>query len=257
MIITNERLHHLGCYPEELGKYVLLPGDPKRVDIIAQELDNPKFVADKREYMSYTGELCGERVSVVSTGIGGPSAAIALEELCDAGVHTVIRVGTCGAHQPELVPGSLIIPNGAVRSEGTADSYMPKQFPAVPSYSVVKALENASKKLELPAVVGVVDSKDSYYGQHRPRSMPTRDILERNMQMWQEAGVLASEMECAAIFVVSAVRKIRCGAVLNLCRNLLREKATGLMETDFDTHNAIKTAVEALKILIKEDKDRL
>lgn len=122
---------------------------------------------------------------------------------------------------------------------------------------MVKALENASKKLELSAVVGVVDSKDSYYGQHRPRSMPTRDILERNMQMWQEAGVLASEMECAAIFVVSAVRKICCGAVLNLCRNLLREKATGLMETDFDTHNAIKTAVEALKILIKEDKDKL
>lgn len=196
--MTNERLHHLGCFPDELGKYVLVPGDPKRVKVIAGQLDESHLIADFREYTSYTGKLDGTVVSVVSTGIGGPSAAIAVEELADAGVHTVIRVGTCGAHQPELVPGTLIIPTAAVRSEGTSDAYMPKQFPAVPDFKVMKAIIEAADKLDFKYAAGIVDSKDSYYGQHCPERMPTRDTLIRNMEMWTEAGVLGSEMECAA-----------------------------------------------------------
>ncbi len=252
--MTNERLHHLGCFPDELGKYVLVPGDPKRVKTIADQLDESYAVADFREYASYTGKLDGTIVSVVSTGIGGPSAAIAVEELADAGVHTVIRVGTCGAHQSELIPGTLIIPTAAVRSEGTSDAYMPKQFPAIPNLEVMQAIIEAAKRFDFKFAAGIVDSKDSYYGQHCPERMPTRDALIRNMEMWTEAGVLGSEMECAAIFVVSAIRKIRSGAVLNLFSNLLREKKYGLKDVCFDTHNAILTAVEALRILIAADK---
>lgn len=252
--MTNEKLHHLGCYHDELGKYVLVPGDPKRVKVIAEQLDDAHLVADLREYTSYTGTLDGTKVSVVSTGIGGPSAAIAVEELADAGVHTIIRVGTCGAHQPQLIPGTLIIPTAAVRSEGTSDAYMPKQFPAVPNFEVMQAIIRAADKLDVDHVAGIVDSKDSYYGQHRPESMPTRSTLIQNMEMWTEAGVLGSEMECAAIFVVCAVRKIRSGAVLNLCSNILREKQYGIKTVCFDTHKAIVTAVEALKILIAQDR---
>ncbi|MFT3952181.1 MAG: nucleoside phosphorylase [Oscillospiraceae bacterium] len=249
----SEKLHHLGCLPEELGGYVLLPGDPKRVAVIASMLDNPRCVADSREYVTWTGMLAGTAVSVVSTGIGGPSAAIAVEELAMAGVHTIVRVGTCGALQEGLVPGTLIIPTAAIRSEGTADTYLPKAFPAVAEFTLVQRLRDAAQTLGYPQKTGLVDSKDSYYGQHRPETMPLGEELSRNMAMWTMAGALASEMECAALFVAASVRGLRAAAVLALCSNPLREKRTGIYETCFDTTRAIETAVRALRDLIASE----
>ena len=148
--MAEELLYHLQMKKGDVGRYVLLPGDPGRCEQIASYLDDPHLVAYNREYKTYTGTLLGEKVSVTSTGIGGPSAAIAVEELVKIGADTFIRVGTCGGMNANVIPGSIVVANSAIRAEGTSREYLPIEFPAVADHQVTCALEAAAKSLNLP-----------------------------------------------------------------------------------------------------------
>ena len=180
--------YHTGVGPEDIGKYVIMPGDPKRCAKIAEHFENAKLVADVREYTTYTGTLAGEKVSVTSTGIGGPSASIAIDELAKCGAHTFIRVGTCGGMQEEVMGGDIVIATGAVRMEGTIREFAPIEYPAVPNLDCVNALVGAAKALGAPHHVGVVQCKDSFFGQHEPEVMPVSYELENKWQAWLRMG---------------------------------------------------------------------
>lgn len=252
----NELMHHIKCKVGDVGRYVLLPGDPGRVPKIAAYLDDARHVQTNREYEVWTGYLDGEKVSVMSTGMGGPSAAIGLEELKMIGADTFIRIGTCGGIDPSLEPGSLIIPTGAIRKDGTGREYAPVEFPAVPNFDLVCALKNAAVKLGYSHALGVVECKDSYYGQHAPERMPVKYELLQKWEAWKMAGALGSEMESSTLFVVASVLRVRCATVLLLCRNREREDSmnTGLIRVT-ETAPAIETAIEALRSMIQADKN--
>ena len=255
--MTNERelMHHIKCKVGDVGEYVLLPGDPGRVAKIAAFLDDARHVQTNREYEVWTGSLEGVKVSVMSTGMGGPSAAIGLEELHMIGAHTFIRIGTCGGIDPDIEPGTLIIPTGAIRKDGTGREYIPIEFPAVPNFDLVCALKSAADKLGNRHAVGVVECKDSYYGQHDPERMPAKHELLQMWEAWKMAGAIGSEMESSTLFIVSSVLRVRCASILLLCRNREREDAmeTGLVRVT-DITAAIETAVEALRTVIRNEK---
>ena len=253
--MTEELLYHLQMKKGDVGRYVLLPGDPGRCEQIASYLDDPHLVAYNREYKTYTGTLLGEKVSVTSTGIGGPSAAIAVEELVKIGADTFIRVGTCGGMNANVIPGSIVVANSAIRAEGTSREYLPIEFPAVADHQVTCALEAAAKSLNLSCKVGVVQCKDSFYGQHEPEAQPISDDLLRRWSAWIRGGCLASEMESAALFVLGSCRSVRTGTVLLVCANKDREKL-GYSDPSFhDTAPAIQTAIEAIRRLILSDRE--
>ncbi len=249
-----ERMHHIGCAMGEIGGYVILTGDPGRVEKIAAKLENPVHIATKREYVTYTGTINGTKVSVTSTGIGGPSASIAMEELVMLGAHTFIRVGTSGAIDSTIDTGSLIIPTGAIRKDGTGNEYVPIEFPAVPDHGLVSALIESAENLSFTSHTGIVECKDSYYGQHDPERMPASAELLYKWEAWKRAGAIASEMESATLFIVASVLRVRCATVLLLCRNKEREKLenSGIIRVT-DTEQAIITAIEALRIVIAKE----
>lgn len=255
MINKDQLMHHIKCKVGDVGKYVLLPGDPGRVSKIAAYLDDAKHVQTNREYEIWTGYLEGEKVSVMSTGMGGPSAAIGLEELKMIGADTFIRIGTCGGIDPSLEPGTLIIPTGAIRKDGTGKEYVPVEFPAVPDFELVTALKAASDKLGYTNSLGIVECKDSYYGQHSPERMPVKYELQQKWEAWKMAGAIGSEMESSTLFIVSSVLRVRCATVLLLCRNREREDSmnTGLVRVT-EIAPAIETAVDALRNVITNDK---
>lgn len=252
--MNDEVMFHVKLKKGDVGKYVIVPGDPGRCEKIAKFFDNPVKVAQNREYVTYTGYLDGEKVSVTSTGIGGPSASIAMEELSRVGADTFLRVGTSGGMVPDILSGDLVIASGAIRMEGTTKEYMPIEFPAVPNYEVMNALAQAADNLKFRHHVGIVECKDSFYGQHEPEKKPVSYELVNKWNAWIAGGALASEMESAALFVVGSVLKVRVGTVLLVAANQEREKR-GLDNPQIeDTELAIKTAVEAIRILIKQDK---
>ena len=252
----DNKQYHIGLGAEDIGKYVILPGDPKRCEKIAAHFDDAKLVGDNREYITYTGYLNGEKVSVTSTGIGGPSAAIAMQELTKIGAHTFIRVGTCGGMQKNIKSGDIVIANAAIRAEGTSKEYAPIEFPAVSTFEITSALKNASNKLDLTSHVGVVQCKDSFYGQHEPDKMPISYELENKWNAWLKMGTLASEMESAALFTVANYLNVRCGSCFLVVANQEREKAGLENPVVHDTEMAIKVAVEAIRELIKADKNK-
>ncbi len=246
--------YHVGLKEGDVGKYVLLPGDPKRCAKIAEYFDDAKLVADRREYVTYTGYLNGEKVSVTSTGIGGASAAIAMEELVKVGATTFIRVGTCGGMDLDVQGGDVVVATGAIRMEGTSKEYAPIEFPAVADFDVMNALVEASKRLGYNYHTGVVQCKDSFYGQHDPQRMPVSYELINKWEAWKRLGCKASEMESAALFVVSNFLRTKTGSVFLAVANQEREKLNLENPIVHDTDGAIKVAVEALKILICNDK---
>lgn len=251
---SSEKMFHLSCTPEDIGRYVLLPGAPERADVIASYLDDARLIGRNREFTIWTGKLSGEKVTVTSTGIGGPSAAIAMEELVMCGADTFIRVGTCGGMQPDILPGQLIIPTGAVRMEGTSHEYMPSAYPAVPDFGLTSEIVNAAESLSYPFRAGVVHCKDSFYGQHDPAHKPVANRLINDWNAWKAAGVLASEMESAALFVVAATLHVRCATVLNMIWNQENKEGYGTDSAPkLDMDAAIKTAVEALRRIIAKD----
>ena len=253
MLDTKGKQYHIGVSAGEVGKYCILPGDPARCEKIAAFLDNPYHVGMNREYNIWNGYLCGELVTVCSTGIGGPSTAIAVEELCACGADTFIRVGTCGGISLDVCSGDVVIANGAVRQDGTSAEYAPAIFPAVSDPSVLFALAQGAKKLGYKNHIGVVQSKDSFYGQHSPSRMPTATELCEKWEAWKRLGVLASEMEASTLFVVAASLGVRAGAVFLSVWNQERFLAglDGESDEAHDTEKAIKTAVEAIKNLVK------
>lgn len=246
--------YHINMKKGDVGRYVFLPGDPKRVKQIAQYLDNPYKVADAREFETWSGELDGEKVSVTSTGIGGPSASIAMEELANLGADTFIRVGTCGAMQPEIMGGDLIIATGAIRNEGTSREYAPIEFPAVADMDVVEALSHAARKEKSRFYRGVVQCKDAFYGQHSPEKMPVSYELLNKWEAWKRLGAIASEMESAALFTVAAFRHVRCGSIFLCMANQEREKLGLDNPVAHDTDLAVRVAIDAMKELIASDR---
>ena len=250
---SRELQFHIQCAPGQVGKYCILPGDPGRCEAIARYFDDPVHVQTNREYTTYTGTLLGEKVSAVSTGIGGPSAAIAMEELCNLGCHTFVRVGTCGGIKLEVQSDDVVVATGAVRMEGTSREYAPMEWPAVPDFTVTQALVKAAKNLQKPWHAGVVQCKDSFYGQHSPGRMPVSYELEQKWEAWKRLGVLASEMESAALFAVAASRRVRCGSVFHVIWNQEREQAGLDQEESHDTSSAIQVGVEAVRLLIAQD----
>lgn len=242
--------YHLQIRNGDVGKYVILPGDPKRCERIAAYLEEPKLIADSREYVTYTGRLNGRQVSVTSTGIGGPSAAIALEELVKAGADTFIRVGTCGGIDSEVKSGDLVIATGAVRAEGTSREYAPIEFPAVADFSIAQALLVSAGRLGYPAHIGIVQCKDSFYGQHEPEKMPVASDLLNKWEAWKRLGCLASEMESAALFTVASYLHVRVGSVFLVVANQERERMGLENPVVHDTDRAIQTAIEAIRLLM-------
>ena len=241
--------YHIGLKTGDVGEIVILPGDPKRCAKIAEYFENPILVADRREFVTYTGYVNGKKVSVTSTGIGGPSASIALEELVKVGARKFIRVGTCGGMDLNVKSGDLVIATGAIRMEGTSKEYAPIEFPAVADYDIVTALKSASEKLSVPHHIGVVQCKDAFYGQHNPEIMPVSYELENKWNAWLRLGCLASEMESAALFVVGSFLKVKVGSVFLVVANQEREKQGLDNPVVHDTDMAIKTAIEAIKIM--------
>lgn len=245
---------HIKCREGDVGRYCILPGDPGRCEKIAAYFDQPAKVQSNREYTTYTGTLLGEKVSVCSTGIGGPSAVIAMEELAAIGVETFIRVGTCGGIALLVQSDDVVIATGAIRHEGTSREYAPIEFPAVSDYHVQDALVSAAKALGKPWHAGVVQCKDSFYGQHAPGRMPVSYELLDKWEAWKRLGVLASEMESAALFCCAAALGVRCGSCFHVIWNQEREKA-GLDQLEsHDLSAAIEVGIEGLKLLIHEDR---
>lgn len=252
--MNNDTLFHLGFDQSKYrAAYAILPGDPGRVPKIAEFLDNAKQICQNREYNSYIGTISGENVIVCSTGIGGPSSAIAVEELYMAGVRNFIRVGTCGAIRQDIIGGDIVIAESAVRQEGTSLHYAPIEYPATADFEITSALFNAAKQMNKTAHVGVVQSKDSFYGQHSPERMPVSDSLLRKWNAYKKLGVLASEMECAAIYSVAASLGCKAGCALNVIWNQERA-AAGLSNPEcHDTTDVIKCAINAISLMISKE----
>jgi len=234
----------LACPPQQIGRYILLPGDPGRVPMIAGLLEDAVQVAENREFLTYTGKLLGEQVSVTSTGIGGPSTAIAIEELVSIGARVLIRVGTSGLMQSFMESTDLIVTWGAVRDEHTSQCYAPLAYPAVADLEVTLALSAAAESLGLRHFIGVSQSKDSFYAEHQPHRMPVKHQLQQNWFAWQKAGVLCSEMEAATLFVLARMLGVRAGGIM----------VAG--PTSQSLQDLITTAVCAVKILILAEKER-
>ena len=251
-----DKQYHIQVGAGEVGRYVILPGDPKRCAKIAAYFDDARLVADSREYVTYTGYLDGVKVSVTSTGIGGPSASIAMEELVKCGADTFIRVGTCGGVQLDVKSGDVVVASGAIRMEGTSKEYAPIEFPAVPDLTVTNALVKAVKSKGYPFHTGVVQCKDSFYGQHEPERKPVGYDLLHKWEAWKQLGCLASEMESAALFVVASSLGVRVGSCFLVIANQEREKAGLENPVVHDTDMAIRVAVDAIRRLISEERKK-
>jgi uridine phosphorylase len=248
-----EKQYHIDFDDSHGALYAILPGDPGRVEKIASHLDNPRFFHQNREYTAWLGEIAGKTVIVISTGMGGPSTAIAVEELFKTGVRNFIRVGTCGGMALPVIGGDIVIATGAIRMEGTTKEYVPIEFPAIANLDITNALVKAAKNLGQKWHAGIVQCKDSFYGQHDPGRMPAGCELMDKWEAWKKAGCLASEMESAALYIVSQILGVRAGCVLNVVWNQEREKAGMSSPRCHDTEGAIRTAAEAVKILIESD----
>ena len=247
---------HIACAQGDIGRYCILPGDPGRVPAIAALFDDAKQIAYNREFNVWTGTLLGEKVTACSTGIGGPSASIAMEELHKCGADTFIRTGTCGGIALDVQSGDVVVATGAIRYEHTSREYAPIEFPAVADFQVTNALVEATKKLGFPLHTGIVQCKDSFYGQHDPAASPVYYELQQKWESWKRLGVLASEMESAALFVVAAALGCRCGSCFHVVWNQEREAAGLDQKMSEDTSSSVKVSVEALKLLIEADRQR-
>lgn len=256
-ILDGERQYHVRTAPEDVGKYVILAGDPGRIPLIAQHLSDAVQVAQNREYTVYSGYLDGVKVTACSTGIGGPSSAIAVEELVKCGADTFIRVGTAGGIADKVRGGDLVIASSAVCGEGTSREYLPSGYPAVADFGVTEALASSAREIcegtSNHAHVGVVHSKDSFYGQVVPEDSPVFYTLKNRWESYKRLGCLCSEMECASIFAVGQARGIRCGAVLLAIWNMERTYSGEDDTKVLDTSAAISCAVEAVRKLIRLD----
>ena len=209
-----EQVKHLPIKFGEVARYVIVPGDPNRVPVIAESLENVINQGQNREFNAYKGTHNGIEVSIVSTGIGCPSTAIAVEELSYIGAEVFIRIGTSGSVDKSAKKGDIFIATAAVRDDGTSKQYIPIEFPAIASHNVVSNLIKASKNLNIDSKVGICQSKDSFFGETEPERMPVAPYLDFKWKSWQGGGVGASEMEAATLFTLSQIKRIEAGAIL-------------------------------------------
>jgi uridine phosphorylase len=256
----QQLMHHVQLKKGDVGRYVLLPGDPGRSEKIARYFDDPHFVASNREFVTYTGTLLGEKVSVTSTGIGAPSTAIAVEELIAVGADTFIRVGTSGAMQPEIETGDVAIVTGSIRDEGTTLHYLPIEFPAVADTDIVLALREGARRIKMPHHLGISQSKDSFYGEVEPNRMPLAARLNERWKAWTMGGAICSEMEASCILILGSIYRKRAGGVMVMGADFTdRPRSQEEIQealARFDVDRAIRVAVEGLKILIEQDRVR-
>lgn len=250
---NKEKMYHIGLSKEDIrgAKYAILPGDPGRVPKIAAHLTNPIKIGENREYTSYLGSIENEMVLVMSTGMGGPSTAIAVEELSQIGIKNLIRVGTSGGMQLNVSAGDIVIAQAAIRQEGTSKEYVPVEFPAVADIDLTNALRNAANELGYKNHTGIVHCKDSFYGQHNPEKMPVSYELENQWQAWIKAGALCSEMETASLYTVASTLRLKAAAVLLVIWNQEKEKMGLPQEKNFDVNREILVAIKAISNLIK------
>lgn len=253
---NNIKMYHIGLSREDIegAKFAILPGDPDRVESIAKYLENSKELTKKREYTSYLGTLKNEKILIISTGMGGPSTAICIEELAQIGITHLIRVGTSGGMQLDISAGDIVVATGAIRQEGTSKEYLPIEYPAIANLEISIALRDSAKELGLNCHTGVVHCKDSFYGQHSPEKMPVSDELINEWNAWIKGGALCSEMETSALFTVSSTLRLFAGAVLLVIWNQEKEKLGLPQEQCFDTDRAIKVAIRAIEKLIDNEK---
>lgn len=250
----DPRQYHIQVAPGDVGRYVFLPGDPGRCEMIASYLDDAKFVASHREYETWTGYLEGEMVSVTSTGIGCPSAAIALEELVAVGSDTFIRVGTSGSMQSHILPGHLGVINAAIRDEGTTSHYLPVEFPAVANFELTAALWSAAQRSERTAHLGISQSKDSFYGQHDPGRMPVAKRLEERWAAWMAGGAICSEMEAAALYIVAQILGVRASGIMMIMGHPDQSPMTAEEWEASKVDHMIPVAIEGMREIIRRDK---
>jgi len=249
----NPRQYHLEVGVDDVGRYVFLPGDPGRCELIARYFDEPRLVAQHREYETWSGFLEGQKVSVTSTGIGGPSAAIAMEELVAVGADTFVRVGTSGSMQEHIKPGDIAVVSAAIRDEGTSLHYVPIEFPAVADPGITHALETAAHTTGKIVHVGVSQSKDSFYGQHDPGRMPVAQRLAERWTAWTAAGAICSEMEAATLYVVASVLRVRAGGVMMVMGHPDQSPMTTEEWEAVRIENLIPTAIEGMREIIRRD----
>jgi len=247
---VTEKKYHVGLGPGDVGDYVLVPGDPFRTPLIAKHLDGAREVAFSREYRTFTGAVDGVKVSAMSSGMGGPSVAVGVEELHELGVHTLLRVGTCGGLQPEIKMGDLVIAIGSVRSEGTPDGYVPKEYPAIASLDVVNALVEAADAAGVPYHVGLMRSVDALYSDLVPDQMPRPD-LRPELEMWTKAGIIGNDMETSTLLIVSRLRKMRAGTVC-LCVDEVGSGEIHHLDPSY-MDRMLAVAVDAIRRLIQRD----
>ncbi len=249
-----EKLLHLNLTKENGAKYAIVPGSPDRCEKIAVHLDNYKKIAQNREFTTFEGYLEGEKVLVVSTGIGGPSAAICMEELATIGVDTFIRIGTCASTSKKVNKGDVVIPTGVVRMEGTSLHYLPMEFPAIPDYDLVRQLENASNYLGYKPVTGVNITKDSFFTQTSPETKPIGPELINKWNSYVRGGASSTSMESATLFIVAASLGVRAATVLVSATSMETSKANNEGYPHGVEFKAIEVGVEGMRNIIKNDK---
>jgi uridine phosphorylase len=251
MAVKEEKKYHVGLSRADVGDYVLMPGDPGRTPMIAKHLENAREVAFSREYRTFTGTVDGVPVSAMSSGMGGPSVAIGVEELHELGVHTLLRVGTCGALQPGVKMGDLVIALAAVRSEGTSDGYVPREYPAVAALDMVNALVDAAEAAKAPYHVGLMRSVDALYSDLVPDRMPRPD-LRAELEMWTRAGIIGNDMEASTLYVVSRIRGMRAGTIC-LCVDEVGAGEIHHLDPSY-MDRMLSVAVDAIRRLIAADR---
>ena len=245
---SKGKMYHIGIDESNIGRNLILPGDPARVPVIAAFLDNAELVGTEREYVTYTGSKNETKISVMSTGMGCPSVAIGVEELYHIGAKNLIRLGTCGALQPELKLGQIVICTGAVRGDGTTPEYVPVEFPAIADLQVVNALVESARELNVEPVLGLVRAHDAFYIE----SMPARSGWKEKLKIWTDAGVKVIENESSALFVISQLLGIRAGTILVI-------RANNVNDEFIDHEDLLPRQIEiatqiAIKALEKLDK---
>ncbi len=235
---------HIRCDAKDIARYVFTPGSHARAKKIAAHFDDARLVSDSRGYLVFTGTVDGIPMTVSSTGMGGPTTAICLEELGHMGADTFIRVGSCGTYQDYVDCGDVIISTGIFRAGGTANNYLPIQFPAVPNFEVTTALVNSAKKLGLKVHVGLGSAGDAFYA---PKDPNMRELLK-------QAGLVSAEMESDTLFVIAALRGWRAGALF-ACDGTSTETKPEWCEAAFrqGEENAIRIAIEAMKNIALAD----
>ncbi|MGR5178347.1 uridine phosphorylase [Vibrio parahaemolyticus] len=251
----SQAVFHLGVNKEDLqgATLAIIPGDPARVQKIAELMDEPEFLASQREYTVYRAKLDGKSVVVCSTGIGGPSTSIAVEELAQLGVRTFLRVGTTGAIQPDVIVGDMIVTTGSVRLDGASLHFAPMEFPAVADFDVATAMKQAAIEAGSTVHTGVTASSDTFYpGQERYDTFSGRVVrrFQGSMKEWQEMGVLNFEMESATLLTMCASSGLKAGCVAGVIINRTQKETP-----DHDTlkqaeTRSIKVVVEAARKLI-------